>query len=115
MALRLWELHGDGRTVTPGAVVRPEERLSWRRLSWRRSAGIGVENRVDLRDPLNLMTAAVALIVGAANDTLSRVLRGLGGAPVLGEGAIASPAAGTAPATPPAREPDPRDRPPREP
>ena len=29
MALRLWELHGDGRTVTPGAVVRPEERLSW--------------------------------------------------------------------------------------
>ncbi|GAT74411.1 uracil-xanthine permease family protein [Microbacterium hydrocarbonoxydans] len=25
----LWNLHGDGRTVEPGAVVRPEERLSW--------------------------------------------------------------------------------------
>ena len=25
----LWRLHGDGRTVAPGAVVRPDERLSW--------------------------------------------------------------------------------------
>ncbi|MDQ0646729.1 uracil-xanthine permease [Microbacterium natoriense] len=25
----LWKIHGDGRTVEPGAVVRPEERLSW--------------------------------------------------------------------------------------
>jgi uracil-xanthine permease len=25
----LWTLHGNGRTVEPGAVVRPEERLSW--------------------------------------------------------------------------------------
>jgi len=41
MALRLWELHGDGRTVTPGAVVRPEERLSWGR-----TAGIGMQHVV---------------------------------------------------------------------
>ncbi|MER7797418.1 solute carrier family 23 protein [Microbacterium sp. NPDC096154] len=25
----LWTLHGDGRTVAPGAVVAPHERLSW--------------------------------------------------------------------------------------
>src|SRR5918993_1510283 len=41
MALQLWELHGDGRTVTPGAVVRPEERLSWGR-----TAGIGMQHVV---------------------------------------------------------------------
>ena len=26
-----WTLHGDGRTVAPDALVRPEERLSWPR------------------------------------------------------------------------------------
>ena len=41
MALRLWELHGDGKTDTPGAVVRPEERLSWGR-----TAGIGMQHVV---------------------------------------------------------------------
>src|SRR3954451_22702467 len=25
----LWKLHGDGRTVAPGAIVRPDERLNW--------------------------------------------------------------------------------------
>lgn len=25
----LWKIHGNGRTVEPGAVVRPEERLNW--------------------------------------------------------------------------------------
>src|SRR5690348_4373389 len=25
----LWKIHGDGRTVAPDAVVRPEERLNW--------------------------------------------------------------------------------------
>ncbi|OIU83213.1 uracil-xanthine permease family protein [Microbacterium sp. AR7-10] len=25
----LWNIHGNGRTVAPGAVVRPEERLNW--------------------------------------------------------------------------------------
>src|SRR5690349_1853287 len=27
--MALWKLHGDGRTVEPGAVVRPDERLNW--------------------------------------------------------------------------------------
>lgn len=25
----VWKIHGDGRNVAPGAVVRPEERLNW--------------------------------------------------------------------------------------
>ena len=25
----VWKIHGDGRTVAPGNVVRPEERLNW--------------------------------------------------------------------------------------
>lgn len=33
---------------------------------------IWVESRVDFRDPVNLMTAAVALIIGAANFTFTR-------------------------------------------
>jgi uracil-xanthine permease len=41
MAMRLWQLHGDGRTVTPGAVVKPEERLSWSR-----TVGIGLQHVV---------------------------------------------------------------------
>ena len=87
-------------------------------------ARIWIESRVDFRDPVNLVTAAVALIVGAANYTLTwgdlefngialgsfgaiiiyQVLRALGGVPgtggTLGEGAIASPAGGVAPAAP---------------
>jgi len=87
-------------------------------------ARIWIESRVDFRDSVNLLTAAVAVIVGAANYTLSwgdlefngialgsfgaiiiyQVLRALGGAPGtgagLGEGAIASPAGGVAPAGP---------------
>ncbi|GAB3598205.1 uracil-xanthine permease family protein [Microbacterium tumbae] len=27
--MALWKIHGDGRTVAPGEVVKPEERLSW--------------------------------------------------------------------------------------
>ena len=29
---RVWKLHGDGRTVGPGAVVRPDERLNTPRM-----------------------------------------------------------------------------------
>ncbi len=36
-----WDLHGDGRTLAPGAVVRPDERLSWPR-----TAGIGLQHVV---------------------------------------------------------------------
>ncbi|PJE95088.1 nitrate reductase [Streptomyces carminius] len=36
-----WTLHGDGRTPAPGAVVRPDERLSWPR-----TAGLGAQHVV---------------------------------------------------------------------
>lgn len=38
-AVRSWRLHGDGRTITPGTVVAPDERLSWGR-----TVGIGVQH-----------------------------------------------------------------------
>ncbi|WP_433449098.1 uracil-xanthine permease family protein [Streptomyces sp. CA-142005] len=34
-----WKLHGDGRTPAPGAVVRPDERLSWPR-----TVGLGAQH-----------------------------------------------------------------------
>lgn len=34
-----WTLHGDGKTIAPGAVVAPEERLSWSR-----TIGIGMQH-----------------------------------------------------------------------
>jgi uracil-xanthine permease len=36
-----WQLHGDGRSVRPGAVVAPEERLAWPR-----TVGIGLQHVV---------------------------------------------------------------------
>ncbi|KAF4407749.1 MULTISPECIES: uracil-xanthine permease family protein [Streptomyces] len=36
-----WRLHGDGRVPAPGAVVRPDERLSWPR-----TAGLGAQHVV---------------------------------------------------------------------
>lgn len=36
-----WKLHGDGRTPAPGAVVRPDERLTWPR-----TAGLGAQHVV---------------------------------------------------------------------
>ncbi|WP_136192021.1 MULTISPECIES: uracil-xanthine permease family protein [Actinomyces] len=39
--LRGWTLHGDGRSIAPGEVVTPSERLSWPR-----TVGIGVQHVV---------------------------------------------------------------------
>lgn len=39
MSLFTWKLHGDGKTIAPGAVVNPDERLSWPR-----SIGIGIQH-----------------------------------------------------------------------
>ena len=36
-----WRVHGDGRRVEPGAVVAPDERLSWPR-----TIGIGMQHVV---------------------------------------------------------------------
>jgi uracil-xanthine permease len=41
MARTGWQLHGDGRAVSPGAVVAPEERLAWPR-----TIGIGLQHVV---------------------------------------------------------------------
>ena len=38
---RLWRLHGDGRSIAPGEVVAPSERLTWPR-----TVGIGVQHVV---------------------------------------------------------------------
>ncbi|SDQ76708.1 uracil-xanthine permease family protein [Quadrisphaera sp. DSM 44207] len=38
---RIWRQHGDGRAVAPGAVVLPEERLSWPR-----TTGLGLQHVV---------------------------------------------------------------------
>jgi uracil-xanthine permease len=39
VSLFTWKLHGDGKSIAPGAVVNPDERLSWPR-----SIGIGVQH-----------------------------------------------------------------------
>lgn len=36
-----WKLHGDGRSPRPGAVVKPDERLSWGR-----TVGLGAQHVV---------------------------------------------------------------------
>src|SRR5660397_18068 len=36
-----WRVHGDGRRVTPGGVVNPDERLTWPR-----TIGIGLQHVV---------------------------------------------------------------------
>ena len=37
--MALWRLHGDGRTIAPGAVVAPDERLTWPR-----TTGVGMQH-----------------------------------------------------------------------
>lgn len=41
MSIFSWDVHGDGKTIKPGAVVAPEERLSWGR-----TIGIGMQHVV---------------------------------------------------------------------
>ena len=41
MSIFGWDVHGDGKTIKPGAVVAPEERLSWGR-----TIGIGMQHVV---------------------------------------------------------------------
>ena len=37
--MSMWTVHGDGKTVTPGEVVTPSERLSWPR-----TIGLGIQH-----------------------------------------------------------------------
>ncbi len=41
MSTPVWRVHGDGRTIAPGEVVRPDERLTWPR-----TVGIGLQHVV---------------------------------------------------------------------
>lgn len=41
MTTGIWRVHGDGRAIRPGEVVRPDERLSWPR-----TIGIGLQHVV---------------------------------------------------------------------
>lgn len=41
MKVLSWQLHGDGRRVRPGEIVRPEERLTWPR-----TVGVGAQHVV---------------------------------------------------------------------
>ena len=38
-SLFTWQLHGNGKTLKPGEVVEPDERLTWTR-----TAGIGAQH-----------------------------------------------------------------------
>lgn len=38
-----WTLHGDGKNLAPGEVVRPDERLTWGR-----TAGLGAQHVVSM-------------------------------------------------------------------
>jgi uracil-xanthine permease len=67
----MWTLHGDGRRVTPGEVVSPDERLSWPR-----TVGLGMQHVVamfgatfvfpvlmDLSPQLAVMMSGVATLL----------------------------------------------------
>jgi uracil-xanthine permease len=55
-----WTVHGDGKTIRPGDVVRPEERLTWDR-----TIGIGVQHVVAMFGA----TFTVPLITGFPPST----------------------------------------------
>ena len=55
-----WTVHGDGRTVPPGEVVAPDERLSWGR-----TVGIGMQHVVAMFGA----TFLVPLITGFSPQT----------------------------------------------
>src|SRR5699024_6729525 len=56
-----WKLHGDGKTVTPGDVVAPDERLGWFR-----TLGIGMQHVVAMFGA----TVLVPLITGFPPTTV---------------------------------------------
>ncbi|MGO3362937.1 MAG: uracil-xanthine permease family protein [Corynebacterium sp.] len=63
-----WRLHGDGKTVSPGAVVAPEERLTWPR-----TIGIGMQHVIAMFGATLLVPALTGFPV---NTTL--LFSGLG-------------------------------------
>lgn len=72
-----WRLHGDGRTITSGTVVAPDERLSWPR-----TVGIGVQHVMAmfgatvLVPALTGMPATTALLFSGVGTLLFLLLTG---------------------------------------
>ncbi|MEV8324193.1 solute carrier family 23 protein [Kitasatospora sp. NPDC056731] len=62
-----WKLHGDGRTPAPGAVVRPDERLSWPR-----TAGLGAQHVVAM-----FGASFVAPVLMGLNPNLAIMMSGV--------------------------------------
>jgi uracil-xanthine permease len=62
-----WQLHGDGKTLAPGEVVRPDERLSWGR-----TIGLGAQHVVAMFGA----TFVFPLIMGL-NPQLAIMMSGL--------------------------------------
>ncbi|MDX2341518.1 nitrate reductase [Micrococcus sp. M4NT] len=72
-----WRLHGDGRTITPGTVVAPDERLTWPR-----TVGIGVQHVMAMFGATVLvpaitgMPATTALLFSGIGTLLFLVITG---------------------------------------
>ncbi|MEU6173347.1 solute carrier family 23 protein [Streptantibioticus parmotrematis] len=62
-----WTLHGDGRTPAPGAVVRPDERLSWPR-----TVGLGAQHVVAM-----FGASFVAPVLMGLNPNLAIMMSGV--------------------------------------
>ncbi|WP_181806231.1 uracil-xanthine permease family protein [Streptomyces shenzhenensis] len=62
-----WKLHGDGRTPAPGAVVRPDERLSWPR-----TVGLGAQHVVAM-----FGASFVAPVLMGLNPNLAIMMSGV--------------------------------------
>ena len=62
-----WKLHGDGRTPAPGAVVRPDERLSWPR-----TIGLGAQHVVAM-----FGASFVAPVLMGLNPNLAIMMSGV--------------------------------------
>src|SRR3954451_15749632 len=67
MAIIGWRLHGDGRTLAPGEVVAPDERLSWGR-----TTGLGAQHVVAMFGA----TFVFPLIMGL-NPQLANMMSGI--------------------------------------
>ena len=62
----VWKLHGDGRTIEPDAVVRPDERLAWPQMF-----GLGAQHVLARFGA----TVTVPLLTGFPVTTICRVTR----------------------------------------
>jgi xanthine/uracil permease len=58
-----WKFYGDGKTPPPGAVVKPDERLSWPR-----TVGLGAQHAVMMSGVATILspavTGAVVMLIG---------------------------------------------------